>query len=117
MSSLIEALTSLLILIGVFFSVVGTLGILRMPDVYNRIHALSKASSLGVVSILLASSLHFLTHSSAFSMKELAILVFLYLSNPVGAHAILRAAYLVGVPLWERTVGDHLQHEKSTHHE
>ena len=114
---MIEVLTSLLILTGVFFSVVGTLGIIRMPDVYNRIHAMSKASTLGVVSILFASSLHFLTHTSAFSMKELAILVFMYLSNPVGAHAIIRAAYLVGVPLSERTVGDQLQHEKSAHHE
>lgn len=112
-----EILTSLFLLLGVFFAAAGALGLLRMPDVYNRIHAMSKSSSLGVVSILIASSIHFLTHGSVFSLKEVAILVFLYLSNPIGAHMITRAAYLVGVPLSDRTVRDDLKHDTSSHYE
>lgn len=111
---MIESATSILILFGTFFIAVGTLGLIRMPDVYNRLHATTKSSTLGVVSILAASVLFFSSQTPTLSVKQLGAIAFLFMSNPVGAHMIARAAYLVGVPLTERTVRDDLEERHST---
>lgn len=116
---MIETATSLLILVGIFFTLVGSLGLLRLPDVYNRLHATSKSGTLGVMSILLACAVFFTGQGEGLSFKPLAAIFFLFLSSPVGAHMISRAAYLVGVPLSDRTVRDDFKdrHPKVEHME
>lgn len=111
---MIETITSLLILVGLFFLLVGTMGMNRLPDVYNRLHATAKCSTLGVMSILAASIIYFSSLTPTLSVKQFAALIFLFLSSPVGAHMISRAAYLVGVPLTERTVRDDLAERHDT---
>ncbi len=90
-----------------------------MPDVYNRLHATTKSSTLGVVSILAASVVYFSSFTPTLSVKQLGAIAFLFISNPVGAHMISRAAYLVGVPLSSHTVRDDLRdrHSTVTYHE
>jgi multicomponent Na+:H+ antiporter subunit G len=99
-----DALTALLLLAGAFFCFVAALGVLRMPDTYLRMHASSKAGTLGCGLVLAAVALHF-AEIGVVSRAAMAIL-FLLLTAPAGAHMIGRAAYRTGVPLWERSVAD-----------
>ena len=84
-----------LILTGLFFLVVAAIGMLRLPDVFTRSHAVSLTDSLGAFCVLMGLALYqgFGTNM----LKILGVLALLFLLNPVIAHATLRAAYRVGV--------------------
>ncbi|MDI3526762.1 MAG: hypothetical protein PWR03_945 [Tenuifilum sp.] len=86
-----EIVTSLLIAIGSLFMFVASIGILKFPDFYSRMSAITKASTLGLGMVLLGISIHF-DQVGVFA-KAFIIITFLLLTNPVGAHAISRAAY------------------------
>jgi monovalent cation/proton antiporter MnhG/PhaG subunit len=101
---LIEVVVSLLLLIGLVFTLAGTLGLLRLPDIFCRLHATGKSSTLGVISIVLASFIYFSASAAGPSIKELLTIVFVFLGGPVGAHMIARAAYRSQVPLHDRTI-------------
>lgn len=96
--------------IGAACAIVGALGIVRLPDVYNRIHAHTVSLVGGAIMILLGVSL--IEGVSLYSLKALAIALFMFLTNPVGSHAIARAAHKSGVRLWPRSVVDKLAEEK-----
>ena len=86
--------------IGVLFFMVGALGIIRMPDVFTRLHPATKCDTLGAASITLALCIH-----SGFtfeSVKLLIILFFLMLSSATAAHAISRSAFLRGLRIWTK---------------
>lgn len=82
-----------LVILGVFVMSVGVYGALRMPDVYTKLHAMSKAVFLGVVSLCAASAV---TGDPAIIFRVLLIAVFLLVTTPVSAFVIGRAAYLRG---------------------
>lgn len=82
------------------------IAIIRMPDVYMRMSATTKAATLGVGCILLGMVVYFAEPGIA--LRGLAVAVFGFLTAPVAAHMIARAAYLIGVPLWEGTLTDEL---------
>jgi len=86
------------------------MGIVRFPDVYNRIHASTVVVVGGVIVMLLGASV--LEGLSSYTLKILIIALFLFLTNPVGSHAIARAAHKSGVKLWRRSVVDKLKEEK-----
>ena len=90
-----------LIAAAVFFTFVGAVGILRLPDVYTRAHAASKADTLGAGFAVAAVAIHFGVQLVA--VKVLLLLVFIYVTNPTASHAISRAAYLQDAPVWIRT--------------
>lgn len=79
---------------GVFFSLVGILGMMRMPDVYSRIHASGKVSTLGVIGLLTGASLLM----PEITLKALALALFLVITAPVASHAVAAAAHRQGVP-------------------
>ena len=85
-----------LVVIGCFFLSVGTLGLLRLPNVYNRMHATSKPTTLGTATIFLAGFVQFGPGGSG--LTSLVGIVFLFLTVPTGAHMIARAAQKIGVP-------------------
>lgn len=89
---LIEALISLLILIGAGFVLIGAIGVVKLPDFFTRLHATTKASTLGVGSLLAASLLYFSTRGEAISLHELLIIIFLFITAPVSAHMLIKAA-------------------------
>ena len=99
-----DIIVSALIILGGGFVAVAGLGILRLPDVLIRMHASTKAGTLGVGLIVLGVALHFL--SSLVLTKALLIIAFLLLTAPVGAHLIGRAAYRRRIPLWHKTLFD-----------
>lgn len=92
------ALVVVLIAVGSFFLLVGTIGLLRLPDVYNRMHATSKASTLGAASIFLAGAAYFGPRNAG--LTALVGIVFLFLTAPTGAHMISRAAQKMGVSFY-----------------
>ena len=104
--SLIEVIVSLLLLVGLVFTFAGSLGLLRLPDIFCRMHATGKSSTVGVSVIVLASFTYFSASEAGTSIKELLTIVFVFLSGPVGAHMIARAAYRTRVPLHDRTIVD-----------
>ncbi len=96
------------ILLGSAFLVLGGLGLLRMPDVYNRLQAGTKASTLGAMSILLGSA--FLAPQLA--TKAVLLIVFIALATPVSSSTIGRSAYKAGVPLAPVSVRDDLKEKE-----
>jgi len=92
------------IVLGLAFDVVGCLGLLRLPDVYNRLQASTKCVTLGTCSILFGTFL--ILGLSAAGMKCLLCIIFLILTAPVSAHAIARGAHRSGIQLWEGSVVD-----------
>ena len=87
---MLELITSVLSLIGAFFIFVGSLGLLRLPDFFMRLHAPTKASTLGVGGVLLASMAYAL--KDGLLIHELIITLFVFLTAPVSAHLLAQAA-------------------------
>ena len=101
-----------LIFAGVFFIVLAGIGLVRMPDLYLRMSASTKASTLGLGLILLGTAVYF--NELSVTSRALAIIFFMFLTAPVSAHMIGRAGYSDGVPLWERTQLDELRGKYNT---
>ena len=100
-------ISALLITIGALFILLAGVGLVRMPDLFLRVSASTKAATLGVGATLLGVTLYF--GDFATFIRAGAIIVFLLLTAPVAAHLIGRAAYQDGVPLWEKTEFDDLR--------
>ncbi len=100
----IGAVSQTLIVVGVLFDVFGTLGLLRLPDVYNRIQASTKCVTIGTCFILTGVLVH--AGLGPLGIKALLCAAFILLTTPVGAHAIARGAHISGVPLWDKSVVD-----------
>src|SRR5210317_1117645 len=92
------------IFIGIAFDFFGCLGLVRLPDVYNRLQAATKCVTMGTCSILFGSFL--IVGFTAAGMKALLCIVFLMLTAPVAAHAIARGAHRSGIPLCPGSVVD-----------
>jgi len=92
------------IAVGLAFDLFGCLGLIRLPDVYNRLQAATKCVTLGTCSILFGTFL--VVGLTSAGMKALLCIVFLALTSPVSAHAIARAAHRSGVALWGGSVID-----------
>lgn len=99
-----EYLISIALLIGAFFVLVGSIGLLRLPDFYTRLHAPTKATTLGLGAILVASMAYFGLMRGTPSLHELLIALFLFMSAPVSAYLLARAALHLGVAARTGTV-------------
>jgi len=86
-----------LLLAGTFFIFSSALGIIRFPGVYTRLHAATKAPTLGIISILLAAFLFLYGSHQLISGKLLLAILFILLTNPVGGHMLSRAAHRSGI--------------------
>jgi len=106
----IELVAYVLLGIGSACALIGAMGIVRFPDVYNRIHANTVVVVGGTMMLIIGSGI--LGGLSVFTLKALIIALFVFLTNPVSAHAIARAAHKSGVKLWQRSVVDKLKEEK-----
>ena len=101
---MIDLLGLIFITIGLAFDFFGCLGLVRLPDVYNRLQAATKCVTMGTCSILFGTFL--VVGFSPAGMKALLCMLFLILTTPVAAHAIARGAHRSGVKLWEGSVID-----------
>lgn len=107
---MIDLIAKIIIGIGAAFGLIGSIGILRMPDVYNRIHAETISVVGGTVVTLLGVVI--LKGFTIFSLKIILIAVFLFITNPVGSHAIARAAHKSNAEMSPKTKADKLKEEK-----
>lgn len=89
---MVDVLLSLLILIGAGFTFLGSLGLARLPDFYTRLHGPTKATTLGVGSLLIASALYFSAHGPGLSLHEVLVTLFLFITAPVSAQMLAKAA-------------------------
>ncbi|AFL74848.1 Na+/H+ antiporter subunit G [Thiocystis violascens] len=89
---MLEILLSALILIGALFTFIGSLGLARLGDFYTRLHGPTKATTLGVGSLLIASMIHFSTQGDGVSFHEILVTLFLFITAPVSAHLLSKAA-------------------------
>ncbi|MBU1912282.1 MAG: monovalent cation/H(+) antiporter subunit G [Candidatus Omnitrophica bacterium] len=92
------------IVVGLGFDVFGCIGLLRLPDVYNRLQATTKCVTLGTCSILLGTFV--LKGLGTTGVKAILVAIFLLLTSPVAAHALARGAHKSGVKLWPKSVVD-----------
>lgn len=95
---------------GLAFDVFGCLGLVRLPDVYNRLQAATKCVTFGTCSILFGTFL--IVGFTAGGIKALLCIIFLLLTSPVLAHAIARGAHRAGIKLWEGSVVDRYAEDK-----
>jgi multicomponent Na+:H+ antiporter subunit G len=102
-----EIIVSFFLLSGAFFIFIAALGILRLPDLYTRMHASAKASSLGVGLFAIGAGVYF-AEVWVF-LESVLIILFIFLTAPVSAHMIARAGYFLKVRIWEGTVVDELK--------
>lgn len=90
------------IFIGAVFDLFGCMGLVRLPDVYNRLQAATKCVTLGTIFILVGTAIA--TATPAIIMKAGICAVFILITSPTGAHALARGSFLSGVNLWEKSV-------------
>lgn len=89
---IIDIAVSVLVLVGASFALVGSIGLARLPDFLTRLHGPTKATTLGVGSVVVASLIHSSAETAGFSLRELAISLFLFITAPVCAHLLAKAA-------------------------
>jgi len=105
-----ETIGIIFIFIGIVFDFFGCLGLLRLPDVYNRLQASTKCVTLGTCSILFG--LFLIRGFTSTGIKALMCIVFVLLTAPVSAHALGRGAHRSGVKLWDNSTCDHYAEDK-----
>ncbi|MCZ7602640.1 MAG: monovalent cation/H(+) antiporter subunit G [Ignavibacteriales bacterium] len=98
MIELQNILTIFFIVVGSFFMMIGSVGVIRLPDFFTRSHATSKSDTLGIMLIILGLMVY--EGFCLNSLKLLIIFVFVAIANPVGAHALARAALSFGIKPW-----------------
>jgi multicomponent Na+:H+ antiporter subunit G len=102
-----EILIIILMAIGGALMLLAGVGILRMPDLFTRMHVATKSATLGVGCVLTAVAIFFA--DVGVLTRALLVVLFFFLTAPVGAHLLGRAGYIVGTPLWHGTKWDELK--------
>lgn len=104
-----EVLIFILSTAGAVFVLLAAIGLVRMPDLYLRISVTTKAATLGIGLILAGAALYF--DDVAVTTRVLAIVLFILLTAPVGAHLLGRASYFIGLRMWKNSVIDELENK------
>lgn len=95
---MLDTLVSLLILAGATFTFIGSLGLARLGDFYTRLHGPTKATTLGVGCLLIASSIYFGHQEGSISLHEVLVTLFLFITAPVSAHLLAKTALHQDLP-------------------
>jgi len=101
---MVDFLGNGLVIAGVFFMGVTSIGLLRLPDFYSRAHAVSKTETLGLGLLILGVALN--AGFSLVSLKLVLVVIFIFLANPVGIHLLTRTAFRLGILPWTRETGE-----------
>ena len=99
-----KMVTLILLCIGILFNLFGCIGLIRLPDVYNRLQAATKCVTLGTCSILIGVLFHFGFNDAG--VKAIIAIPILFFASTVAAHALIRGAYHFGIKLGEKSVRD-----------
>ena len=104
-----EILGGMIIAIGILFDIFGCIGLVRFPDVYNRLQASTKCVTVGTCFILVGSLI--LLDSLPGTVKGIICIAFVLITSPTAAHALARAAHRSGIEQWEGSVVDHYEED------
>ncbi len=104
-----EGIGIFILTVGVLFDLFGCIGLVRLPDIYNRLQASTKCVTLGTCLILLSV---IIMGSGSASMKALLCALFILITAPTAAHALSRASHIAGIKLWEKSVCDKLEEDE-----
>lgn len=102
-----DIVVSFFIISGSIFTLLASLGVLRFPDLFSRMHAATKSASFGVVLIMVGVSVYFCESWVIF--ESVMLIAFIFITSPVAYQMIGRAAYFLKIPMWEGTVVDELR--------
>lgn len=105
MSLLLEIVIGFFLLAGAFFALVGSIGLAKLPDFFMRLHGPAKATTLGVGGIIIGSVIFFSTRGEGLSLHELLVALFLFITAPVSAHIVAKAALHLRLQCVDRTRG------------
>jgi len=112
MDTMLDVLAAVALVFGLFFMLVAAVGLVRLPDIYHRMHAATKGVTLGIAGMLFAAGIALcaLTDESPVAVftKVLLVILFQFVANPVGAHLLAKAAHLDRAPKWPGTLSDEL---------
>ena len=97
-------ISNIFIGIGLLFSLLGCLGLIRLPDIYNRLQAATKCVTLGACCIMISLVIRYGFNESG--IKGLLAIPVLFFTSTVGAHALIRGSHIFGIKLWEKSVID-----------
>ncbi|WP_178862491.1 Na+/H+ antiporter subunit G [Thiomicrorhabdus cannonii] len=89
---MLEIILAVLVLVGAVFTLIGSIGLYKLPDFYMRLHGPTKATTLGVGAILVASALYFSFKEETVSLHEVLVTLFLFITAPVSAHLMAKAS-------------------------
>ena len=106
-ADIVLCLGGVLLILGAIFTLLAAVGVIRLPDLYTRMHAASKAGAVGGGLVLLSVAL--ISMDTAVSVRALIGIIFLLLTTPVSAHLLARASYLAGYRAHQSTVRDDLK--------
>lgn len=105
MSTIAELAVCVLLLTGSLFTLVGAIGLFRLQDVFMRLHGPTKSTTLGVGGVVVASVVYFSWQGEGGSVHELLVTAFLFLTAPISAHMLAKAAIQRQLPVDPRTRG------------
>jgi multicomponent Na+:H+ antiporter subunit G len=97
-------ISNILMGIGLVFSLLGCLGLIRLPDIYNRLQAATKCVTLGACCILISLVIRYGFTESG--LKGLLAVPILFFTSTVGAHALIRGSHIFGIKLWDKSIID-----------
>ncbi len=103
----VEILIVFLLIAGALFMLLASIGLLRFPDTYTRLHASTKSASLGILLILAGTGLVF--GDIGVWLKEMLAVIFIFITVPIASHVIARVAHYMNIPKWKNTVQDDLE--------
>jgi multicomponent Na+:H+ antiporter subunit G len=117
LESILDVVAIAFLIFGLFFMSVGALGVVRLPDFFNRMHAATKCVTLGISGLLIGGGIILATHAHANPIMILTtislVIIFQFIASPVGAHMLGRAAHLDGCPMWDKTLSDELAEDRN----
>lgn len=108
---ILEWVTMAFWLIGATLVLLAAVGVLRMPDIFTRMQAAAKASTMGLACLLIGTAIELADSASV--ARAASIAAFIMLTSPVAAHVVARAAYLTDVPLWSGTAVDERKEDEA----
>ncbi len=104
-----EIMIAVCLVIGTFFTVVTGIGLLRLPDIFCRMHAAGKAGTLGVVMVIIGAIIFFAMDHPNVAFRGLLAIFFQFLTTPAATHLLARASYVREYPVSERTQVDEMR--------
>ena len=107
--SVIEIITSIFVITGALLIFVSSIGVLRLRDVYSRMHSAGKTSTLGVMFLMLGVLIYFIPEG--FNAKILLAILFVFMTAPLSALMVNRSAYRSDVPLEKNSIRDELKED------